>query len=54
MHVPVNPQSPLLSVFIPAYNGAATGYLTTTNTSSASGLNLAFDRLDLGDTITIT
>ncbi len=38
----------------PAYNGAAVGYLNVTNSSDASGLSLAFDRLDLGDTITIT
>lgn len=38
----------------PDYNGAASGYLTTTDNSNASGLNLLFDRLDVGDTITIT
>ena len=33
---------------------AAPGYVATTNTSNAAGVNLAFDELKLGDTITVT
>ncbi len=45
----------LLSLTItPNYNGAASGYLTVTDNTSASGLNLTLDRLDVGDSVTIT